>query len=68
VDAAGQFLVDLQDLPDLAVLPVGGLCAGVFQWRSCSLLILLDGDRAQEPKVPGSPLLIQCARSYWPSR
>jgi hypothetical protein len=31
VDAAGQFLMDLQDLPDLAVLPVGGLRAGVFQ-------------------------------------
>jgi hypothetical protein len=27
----GSFLVDLQDLPDLAVLPVGGLRAGVFQ-------------------------------------
>jgi hypothetical protein len=31
VDAAGQFLVDFQDLADLAVLPVGGLRAGVFQ-------------------------------------
>src|SRR4029077_15429672 len=31
VDAAGQFGVDLQDLPDLAVLPVGGLRAGVLQ-------------------------------------
>jgi hypothetical protein len=31
VDPAGQFLVDLQDLPDLAVLPVGGLGAGVLQ-------------------------------------
>src|SRR4051794_27545156 len=31
VDAAGQFLVDLEDLPDLAVLPVGGLGAGVLQ-------------------------------------
>src|SRR5450755_3265489 len=31
VNAAGQFLVDLEDLPDLAVLPVGGLRAGVFQ-------------------------------------
>ena len=27
VDAAGQFLVDLEDLPDLAVLSVGGLRA-----------------------------------------
>jgi hypothetical protein len=25
VDAAGQFLVDLENLPDEAVLPVGGL-------------------------------------------
>jgi len=31
VDAAGQLVVDLQDLPDLAVLPVGGLRAGVFR-------------------------------------
>jgi hypothetical protein len=31
LDAAGQFLVDLEDLPDLAVLPVGGPRAGVFQ-------------------------------------
>src|SRR6516225_12303228 len=31
VDAAGQFGVDLQDLPDLAVLSVGSLRAGVFQ-------------------------------------
>jgi hypothetical protein len=27
VDAAGQFLMHLQDLPDLAVLPAGGLRA-----------------------------------------
>jgi len=31
VHAAGKLLVDLQDLPLLAVLPVGGLRAGVFQ-------------------------------------
>jgi hypothetical protein len=31
VDPAGQFGVDLQHLPDPAVLPVGGLRAGVFQ-------------------------------------
>jgi hypothetical protein len=31
VDTAGQFLVDLEDLAHLAVLPVGGLRAGVFQ-------------------------------------
>ena len=30
-DAAGQFGVDLEDLPDLAVLPVGGLRAGILQ-------------------------------------
>ena len=38
VDAAGQFLVDLEDLPDLAVLPVGGLRAGVFQRQA----VLID--------------------------
>jgi hypothetical protein len=38
VDAAGQFLVDLEDFPDLAVLPVGGLRAGVFQRQA----VLLD--------------------------
>jgi hypothetical protein len=31
MDAAGQFLVDLQYLPHLAVLPVGGLHAGVLK-------------------------------------
>src|SRR5258706_5507608 len=31
VDAAGQFLVDLEDLPDVAVLPVGGLRAGILE-------------------------------------
>ena len=31
VDAAGQFLVDLQDLADLALLAVGGHGAGVFE-------------------------------------
>src|SRR5215471_1227709 len=34
MDAAGQFLVDLQDLPDLAVLPVGGDRAGVFKHQA----------------------------------
>src|SRR4030081_3564441 len=38
VDAAGQFLVDLEDFPDLAVLPVGGLRAGVFQRQA----VLID--------------------------
>jgi hypothetical protein len=31
MDAAGQFLVDFQDLPDLAVLAVGGLGRGLRQ-------------------------------------
>jgi hypothetical protein len=31
MDAAGQFLVDLQYLPHRAVLPVGGLRAGVLK-------------------------------------
>src|SRR6476661_9341789 len=31
VDAARQFLVDLEDLPDVAVLPVGGLRAGILE-------------------------------------
>ena len=34
MDAAGQFLMDLQHLPDLAVLPVGRLRAGVLQWQA----------------------------------
>src|SRR6476646_9847442 len=31
VDPAGQFLVDLEDLPDVAVLTVGGSGARVFE-------------------------------------
>src|SRR5881397_500395 len=31
VDAAGVFLVDLEDLSDAAVLPVGGIGAGVLE-------------------------------------
>ena len=38
MDAAGQFLVDLEDFPDLAVLPVGGLRADVFQRQA----VLID--------------------------
>jgi hypothetical protein len=34
VDAAGQFLVDLEDLPDVAVLPVGGLRAGILELQA----------------------------------
>jgi hypothetical protein len=37
VDAAGQLLVDLQDLADLAVLPVGGLRAGVFELEASAV-------------------------------
>src|SRR5450755_2108729 len=48
VDAAGQFLVDLEDLPDLAVLPVGGLRAGVFQRQA----VLID------------PLVRRCQRGH----
>jgi hypothetical protein len=35
VDAARLLLVDLEDLPDRTVLPVGGLCAGVLKFRLC---------------------------------
>src|ERR1022692_1869463 len=38
VDAAGQLLVDLQDLPDLAALSVGGLRPGVLQRQA----VLID--------------------------
>ena len=43
VDAAGQFLVDLEDLPDLAVLSVGRLCAGVFQRQAVLIDPLVRG-------------------------
>jgi hypothetical protein len=39
VDAAGQFLVDLQDLPDLAVLPVGGLRIGAHPFADPFLAV-----------------------------
>ena len=48
MDAAGQFLVDLQDLPELAVLLVGGLRAGVFQRQA----VLID------------PLVRRCQRGH----
>jgi hypothetical protein len=35
VDAAGQFLVGLEDLPDLAVLPIGGLRGPSSSGRLC---------------------------------
>ena len=43
MDPAGQLLVDLQDLPDLAVLPVGGLRAGVFQRQAVLVDPLVRG-------------------------
>lgn len=52
MDAAGQFLVDLRDLPDLAVLLVGGLRAGVFQRQA----VLID------------PLVRRCQRGHEPLR
>jgi hypothetical protein len=48
VDAAGQLLVDLQDLPDLAVLPVGDLRAGVLKRQA----------------VPVDPFVRRCQRGY----
>jgi hypothetical protein len=41
VDAAGQLLVDPEDFPDLAVLPVGGLRAGVFQRQAVLINALM---------------------------
>ena len=38
VDTAGQLLVDLQDLPHLAALPVSGLRPGVLQRQA----VLID--------------------------
>jgi hypothetical protein len=43
VDAAGHFLVDLQDLPHLAVLPVGGLRTGIFQRQTVLVDPLVRG-------------------------
>src|SRR6185312_12801944 len=43
MDASGQFGVDLQNLPDLAVLPVGGLRAGVFQRQAVLVDPLVRG-------------------------
>jgi hypothetical protein len=34
VDAAGPLLVDLEDLPDQAVLPVGGVRASVLELQA----------------------------------
>jgi hypothetical protein len=34
VDAAGVLLVDLEDLSDAAVLPVGRVGAGVLEWEA----------------------------------
>jgi hypothetical protein len=43
VDPAGQFLMDLEDLPDLAVLSAGRLCAGVFQRQAVLIDPLVRG-------------------------
>ena len=43
MDAAGKFLVDFQDLPDLAVLAVGGLGAGIFQLQAVLVDPLMRG-------------------------
>ena len=45
MDAAGQLLVDLQDLPDRAVLPVGGLRAGVLEHQAVLVDPLVRGSR-----------------------
>src|SRR5262249_58037520 len=53
VDAPRQLLVDLQKLPDLAVLPVGGLRAGVLQRQAVlvdPLVCRLQG-RSEERRV-----------------
>jgi hypothetical protein len=42
MDAAGVFLVDLEDLSDAAVLPIGGEGAGVFERQA----VLVDASRA----------------------
>ena len=34
MDAAGVLLVDLENLSDAAVLPVGGVGAGVLEWQA----------------------------------
>src|ERR1039458_4980408 len=49
VTAAGQFLVDLEDLPDLAVLPVDGLRPDVFQRQAVLIDALMrSGQRRHE--------------------
>src|ERR1700730_1192812 len=43
VDAAGLFLMDLQNLPDVAVLPVGGVRAGVLELQAVLVDPLVRG-------------------------
>ena len=43
MDAAGKFLVDFQNLPDLTVLAVGGLGAGIFQLQAVLVDPLMRG-------------------------
>ena len=43
VDAAGQFLVDLEDLADEAVLAVGGLRPGVLEFQAVLVDALAGG-------------------------
>src|SRR5580658_3732211 len=63
VDAAGQLLMDLEDLPDVAVLPVGGLRPGVLELQAVLVDPLpggLDGGddllrASHEDDVGGAP-------------
>ena len=43
MDAAGKLLVDFLNLPDLAVLAVGGLGAGIFQLQAVPVDPLVRG-------------------------
>jgi hypothetical protein len=53
MDAAGQFLVDFQDLPDLAVLAVGGLGAGIFQLQAVLVDPLMRGLQGRDELLRG---------------
>ena len=63
MDAAGILLVDLEDLADAAVLPVGGVGAGVFERQAVLDDPLVGGFQAgdellradDEDDVGGSP-------------
>ena len=43
MDTAGQLLVDFENLPDVAVLPVGGLRAGVLEHEAVLVYPLMGG-------------------------